>query len=174
MKLGLYNIDPVEQMANAFRVAQRSPDPSTQVGAVLLAFDGEIQGTGFNGFTTGMQATPERLERPLKYTFVEHAERAAIHSMIYRSEALGVPVRPDVMVCTWGPCAECARAIVEANIAMFFRHKPTMDRHIDRWADSIAAADEILTAGGVQIIDVDWNFADLSLGIRHLEERWVP
>jgi dCMP deaminase len=41
----------------ALLIAQKSKDPSTQVGCVIVGPDNEIRSTGFNGFPRGVQET---------------------------------------------------------------------------------------------------------------------
>ena len=55
-------------------IAQRSKDPITQVGAVVIDKDNRQRAAGYNGFPRGVKETDERWERPLKYKFAVHAE----------------------------------------------------------------------------------------------------
>jgi dCMP deaminase len=122
-----------------------------------------------NEFPPGLEVTDEMLERPLKYTYIEHAERNAI----YRSSLYGSAARPYLMVAPWSACAECARAIVCSGISVLVRHKQASDRSPERWVESIAIADDILRQGKVRIIDVD----DPDIGgvsILHNGELWEP
>lgn len=96
----------------AFLVAQRSRDPSTKVGAVIVGKDKDIRSTGYNGFPRGVDVTPQRLERGLKYKYAEHAERNALYLMARRGDSsLGC-----TLFTTLHPCAHCARGIVQAGI----------------------------------------------------------
>lgn len=139
----------LQSLRFAYSIALNSPDPSTQNGAVLLDGAGRIVGLGWNDFTKGMEVTADLLERPKKYTFIEHAERNAIYSNISISPDLGG--RPVTMVAAWASCADCARAIVQSGIKTLVRHK----RPAANWADSIRDGDLILEAGGVEIIDIE-------------------
>jgi dCMP deaminase len=40
--------------------AQKSKDPTTPVGAIVVGPDKEIRATGFNGFPRGVHDLPER------------------------------------------------------------------------------------------------------------------
>jgi len=95
-------------------LAQRSKDPSTQIGCVIVGPAHEIRSTGYNSFPRGIHDTvPERLERPEKYLWIEHAERNAI----YNAARAGTPLQDCTIYVEVTPCMDCARAIVQAGIA---------------------------------------------------------
>lgn len=125
-----------------YSLAQRSPDTSTQNAAILLR-GRSIVASGVNCFTEGIRASKELLERPMKYTYIEHAERNAV----YDAAAKGVKTEGLTMVCPWAACADCARAIVNSGIVMLVRHKQAGDRSPERWKESIEHADRILRSG---------------------------
>lgn len=172
------NVEDLLRMA--YGVAQGSPDPSTQNGALLVGAGwtledyGDVLASGCNTFTTGVSATPERLERPLKYSYIEHAERNCIYDAANR----GVAVNGLTMICPWAACMECARAIVQAGVRRLVRHKNCADQiHAggpppERWLESIRLADGILLDGGVEIVDYE-GFLD-GPSIRHSEKIWTP
>jgi deoxycytidylate deaminase len=135
-----------EQLVAAYGVATASPDPSTQNGALACTAHGALVGEAPNDFPPGIDATPERLDRPLKYAYIEHAERGAIYNAARHGH------RTHVLVCPWAACADCARAIVLAGVRILVRHQ--REDATGRWGDSIAVGDEILTAGGVTVVDV--------------------
>lgn len=172
-------VTDVEWMADALReaysIATGSPDPSTQCGALIgrVCEDTagvylDVEAWACNTFTKGVNATPERLERPLKYAFIEHAERGAVFHAAMR----GVQCKGATMVAPWAACTECARSIVQSGIATLVRHKQASDRSPERWIESIQQADGILLAGGVQIVDYDGSLG--APEIWHCEERWTP
>ena len=89
-----------------------SKDPSTKVGAVVVGPDREIRSTGYNGLVRGVDDNkPERLERPTKYDFFEHAERNAV----YNACLIGASLKGCVIYVTAMPCPDCARAIIIAK-----------------------------------------------------------
>ena len=70
-------------------VAARSKDPNTQIGCVIAGPAHEIRSTGYNSLPRGIRDdVPERLERPTKYLWMEHAERNAI----YNAARCGTPL----------------------------------------------------------------------------------
>jgi len=94
-------------------VAARSKDPNTKLGCVIVGPAHEIRTTGYNSFPRGIRDdVPERLVRPTKYLWIEHAERNAICNAARCGTALeGCTLYVEIM-----PCMDCARAIVQAGI----------------------------------------------------------
>jgi dCMP deaminase len=66
-------------------------DPSTQNGAVIVDSDDWILGEGANFFPKGVKETEAHWEMPLKYAFVEHAERNAIYAAAREGHSLKGP-----------------------------------------------------------------------------------
>lgn len=130
---------------------------------------GQILGRACNTFTSGITSTPERLERPLKYELVEHAERGALYDMLKHGRAMP---RNAVMVAPWAACTDCARAIVCSGINVLVRHSDVMRRSPERWLDSIVLADEILKSGGVDIHEFSGAVGGPT--ILHCGEEWTP
>jgi dCMP deaminase len=94
-------------------VASRSKDPVTQIGCIIVGPAHEIRSTGYNSFPRGIDDNvPERLERPEKYLWIEHAERNAI----YNAARTGTPLEGCTIYIEVMPCMDCARAIVQAGI----------------------------------------------------------
>lgn len=101
-------------------VRTKSKDNSSQIGAVIVGPDNQIVSTGFNGFPRGIDETDvTRWERPIKYAFVEHAERNAI----YNAARHGISLRGCTMYMVGFlpavPCTECAKGIIQAGITRF-------------------------------------------------------
>jgi dCMP deaminase len=94
-------------------VAARSKDPNTQVGCVIAGPAHEIRTTGYNSLPRGIRDdVPERLERPTKYLWMEHAERNAI----YNAARCGTPLEGCTLYVEIMPCMDCGRALVQAGI----------------------------------------------------------
>lgn len=94
-------------------VGARSKDPNTKLGCIIVGPAHEIRTTGYNSFPRGIRDdVPERLVRPTKYLWIEHAERNAICNAARCGTALeGCTLYVEIM-----PCMDCARAIVQAGI----------------------------------------------------------
>jgi len=103
-------------MGVALTAAQRSKDPSSQVGACIVSPDFKILSTGYNGAPIGFNddnhMTWEREGGFLntKYAYVCHSELNAILNAHNRDL-----VNSTVYV-TLFPCNECAKAIIQAGI----------------------------------------------------------
>ena len=94
-------------------VATRSKDPNTQVGCIIAGPAHEIRSTGYNSFPRGIRDdVPERMERPTKYLWMEHAERNAI----LNAARVGTPLEGCTLYVDLMPCMDCGRAIVQAGI----------------------------------------------------------
>lgn len=121
-----------------------SRDNSTKVGAIVIDPESyQVLLTGYNGFPRKVKELPERMERPAKYLYTEHAERNAI----YHAARKGPHTLGATMICTMFPCADCARAIIQAGIIRVI----TPDIAVERWAESSEAARQMLIEAGVQI-----------------------
>jgi dCMP deaminase len=137
----------------AFFIAERSEDPSTQTGAVIVGPDMEIRSTGFNGLPRGVVQKLDRFQRPAKYQFMEHAERNAI----YNAARMGTPTLGCSMYVNAFPCADCARGIIQAGIKNLW-WDPTRDpimNKIDnkaRWEESHRASEELFREAGISIL----------------------
>jgi dCMP deaminase len=93
--------------------AAKSIDKDTHVGCVVVGPERNIQVKGHNTLPHGVAADPpERLGRPDKYTWVEHAERNAI----YDAARWGIPLEGCTMYVDLTPCVDCARGIIQAGL----------------------------------------------------------
>jgi dCMP deaminase len=125
--------------------ADLSSDPSTQNGAVIVR-DGRVLCRAANQFPAGVAALPERWHRPLKYAFVEHAER----NVIYVAAREGIATAGATLFCPWYACTDCARAIIQSGIAEVVGHQLLVDLTYDRWRDTIGVALAMLREAGVR------------------------
>ncbi len=104
-------------MAVALLAAERSKDPSTQVGACIVDADNRIVSTGYNGFPYGCSDDEYPWSREgddaanTKYGYVVHAELNAILN------ARGRNVAGTRIYVALFPCNECAKAIIQAGIS---------------------------------------------------------
>lgn len=103
-------------MGVAILSAQRSKDPSTQVGACIVSEENKIMSVGYNGMPRCCDDDEFPWEREggeldTKYLFVCHAELNAI--LNYGSGSLkGARVYVSLF-----PCNECAKAIIQSGIS---------------------------------------------------------
>lgn len=100
-------------MGLAKKVASRSKDRSTKVGAIIVGPDKEVRSTGYNGFARGVDDEPEeRHERDVKLILTPHAEPNAV----YNAAMNGTATKGCTMYVTLHPCGGCAAAIINSGI----------------------------------------------------------
>lgn len=134
-------------LRDAYRAASLfSSDPNTKNGAVLTNRDGIVIGSGSNCFPRDVVASDDRLVRPKKYSFIEHAERNAIYAACRQGEE----TTGGTLYCPWFACADCARAIIQAGITQVIGHKQMFEHAGEyHWNESIAFGNEMLKEAGV-------------------------
>lgn len=143
-----------ECLQAAYRTAaSKSTDPSTQNGAILVV-DGRVIARGANHFPRGVVESEDRFERPLKYSFIEHAER----NSIYEAARLGRMTSGATMYCPWFACADCGRAIIQAGVVRVVGHKTPLHASRPDWQTSIAVATQMLTEAGVRMDYLEGSF----------------
>jgi dCMP deaminase len=110
--------------------AQKSKDPSTKVGAVIVRPDRTIVSVGYNGFPRGVADTPQRLnDRPTKYSLVVHAEMNAILSA--RESLNGY----TLYTVPFMPCDRCFVHVIQAGIKRVCFLKALPDQEA-RWGEA--------------------------------------
>ncbi|XP_078494177.1 deoxycytidylate deaminase-like [Ciona intestinalis] len=131
-------------MSVAFLSAQRSKDPSTQVGACIVNDENKIVGIGYNGMPNGCHddelpwsRTGEWLDT--KYPYVCHAEMNAIMNKNCSS------VSGCTIFVALFPCNECAKLIIQSGIKQVFYMS---DKHKDK--DYMIASRKLLDLAGVK------------------------
>lgn len=131
-----------------FAAAEFSKDPSTKVGAILLAPESlQVLSLGYNGMPRGIdEADPSRWERPTKYAFVEHAER----NCLYNACRLGTPIQGAICVVTLFPCVECTRALIQSGVATIVAPEP--ESPDPRWAESWKLARAMMEESGTTLM----------------------
>ena len=135
----------------ARHVAGWSKDPSTRVGAAVVAADDRRKiALGYNGFPPGIADAPERLaDRKTKYDLMNHAEENALDNATF-------DVRGGTLYCTGHPCVRCARAIITRRIARVVT-EPLPPIEPGRWTEEIPAARAMLAEAGVAVEVIDDN-----------------
>ncbi len=103
-------------MAVALLSAQRSKDPSTQVGACVANDQNKIVGVGYNGFPWGCSDDDLPWSREgnylnTKYPYVCHAELNAVLNSI-STDLRGCRIYVGLF-----PCNECTKVIIQAGIS---------------------------------------------------------
>lgn len=143
-------------MSMCYLVASRSRDKSSHSGCVIVAPDCTVRSVGYNGFPRGIEETPERQERPLKYQYFEHAERNAI----YNAGRNGVPVLGCKLYINWLPCSDCMRAVIQSGISELIVHKQGQDAFLMSRNDTVWSADHDICIGMAEEAGVSVRWYD--------------
>ena len=126
---------------------EHSDDPRTKT-ATLVVIDGKTVATGVNRIPTGVKKLPERLERPLKYKYITHAERTAF----YEAAKNGIQTNGCTVYTPWLACTDCAIAIIEGGAREVVSHLAFNEKTQDNWADDIFLALGMLKEAGVRVV----------------------
>jgi len=134
-------------------VASKSRDPSTKCGAVIVSQDHSVLSTGYNGFPRGVNYTEERLERPLKYEFIEHGERNAIlnaarHGVALAGTKMYLNFRPEC-------CTDCTKAVIQSGITEVIGPNIPFPGNKDKW--KIGPNIEMMQEAGVILTVIEDN-----------------
>lgn len=127
--------------------AQRSKDPSTQVGACIVNSEKKIVGIGYNGMPTGCSDDQLPWDRTgpfleTKYAYICHAEMNAI---LNSSKLLkGCSIYVDLF-----PCNECAKLIIQSGI---IRVIYLSDKYADK--EAFIASKKLLKMAGVEAVQI--------------------
>ena len=157
-----------ELLRFAYEAAKTSPDPSTKNCTLLVDNNNDVVIVDVNRFPDGVKNTPERLIKPAKYQFVEHAERNAFFS----AARDGISTRGLVLISPWFPCVECARGIIQSGIVEVVVHKQACDRIHETWKESLQIAKNMLEEAGVRIVYYDGKIG--VEGALFNGEKWNP
>jgi dCMP deaminase len=130
-------------------VATRSKDPNTQIGCVIVGPAREIRSTGYNSFPRGIRDdVAERLQRPAKYLWIEHAERNAICN----AARAGTATENCTLYVEIMPCMDCARAVVQAGIREVVVSAERMEQYSsDYYNEHFGMVEILLGEAGIKI-----------------------
>lgn len=101
-------------MKMAHLIAERSQDPSTQAGAVVVNMNNVVVGMGYNGWPRGIGGEDLPWDRDggfedTKYAYICHAEENAVYNANNSTENCKI-------YATLFPCNECAKTIIQNGI----------------------------------------------------------
>lgn len=128
------------------QAAEFSKDESRKVAALIISpTTHEIRSSGYNGMPRGCNdSVAERLAKPEKLFWFEHAERNAI----YNAARVGTPLDGSLLLATMFPCMDCARGIVQAGIGGVIVLRPASP---DRWTSQFEKSEELFSECGVKL-----------------------
>lgn len=132
----------------AHEVSTWSKD-QVKVGAVIFDQNRNPRGFGYNGMPRGLDdQNPDRLVKPLKNWYFEHAER----NVIYACSRNGISCDGCTIAVTHWPCADCTRAIIQSGITHVIVDQACLDPNIyfyQKWQDQIQESKIMLAEAGV-------------------------
>lgn len=99
-------------LAKAFVIAQKSIDPNTVCGAVLVSKDRRVLSEGYNGPIKGSDDSKFPLTRPEKYFHVLHAEQNALLQYYGHYQ----DIQGATMYITGRPCHNCLKEMLQKGI----------------------------------------------------------
>ena len=137
-------------MTMAYIAALASKDEHTKIGSVLVGPDNEIRSTGYNGFPRGCcDDFIYRQEKPEKYYWMSHSE---VNS-IFNAARTGIPTKSCTLYTMAYPCADCARAIIQAGITKVVIHKRFSDlMNPENWKESFLRAQEMFDETHIEVV----------------------
>lgn len=144
-------------MLRAYIVATKSPDPSSQNGAILYCPDEEdIVAEACNTFPNGIIHTDERWNtRDLKYKLVDHAE-ASVLLTAFRNRVFQKCNPANVwLVCPWAACCSCAKHIIGFGVKRVITHKQGMMNNHGHWVEETKVSKQMFKEAGVQYEEFD-------------------
>lgn len=130
----------------AREISSWSKDPSTKVGAVLVAPDREIISVGYNGFARGVHDSPERYaDRDNKIASIIHGEENAL-AFAERWQLSG----STCYTYPWQPCARCASKLIQSGVKRVVSLVAD-DAVVRRWGPSLEIAVQDFADAGVEL-----------------------
>lgn len=134
----------------ALLVSQRSIDPHTKVGCVVINSEKSILTTGYNGPPRGMNDKELDLTRPAKYLTMAHAEMNSIANAARH----GICLRNSIFYTTHSPCEVCFRSIINcgAKKVITLNLKTSMANDL-----SNSIIEKMSKETGVQIINAEFD-----------------
>ena len=130
-------------------IASWSKDPSRGVGAVIVSPMRQVIATGYNGLPRGFEDHPDRLERPVKYDLIVHAEMNAI----IQCARNGISPVGATMYSSFSPCIHCTLSIVQAGIQRVVTR--SIERGDAHWNESIEKSIAMFEEVGIEYAVLD-------------------
>ena len=150
-------------MGIALLSAQRSKDPSTQVGACIVNDRNKIISVGYNGMPMGCSDddfpwTREGAPLETKYLYVCHAELNAILN------SSGFALDGCKIYVPLFPCNECCKAIIQSGIR-------EVTYISDKYAatDGVRASKRMMDSAGVRYHRLDSKLEQLTISYREAD-----
>lgn len=144
-------MDPLRFLPVARALAAMSKDPSTKVGAIILADDGDVISVGFNGFPRGVFDDKSRYQdRPTKLKLIAHAESNAIAQAARK----GVSIKGSTLLVTaLYPCTNCAKQVIQSGIRRVLAPAVHAPHTNEEWREERRISEWMFAEAGIQIVE---------------------
>lgn len=129
----------------AKKISLKSPDPNTKVGCVIKTMNNKII-KNYNDLPKYIKHSKNRLQRPEKYKWIEHAER----NTIFIAAKKGLSLDKSSMYLNWYPCIDCARAIIQSGISNIYCDRRP-DYNDERWGEQFKTVTQMLKEASVNV-----------------------
>lgn len=129
-------------------VSQKSKDPSTKTGAVIVRPDRTLASIGFNGFPQGMLDTDAHYaDRTEKLSRIVHCEMNAV---LFARE----PLHGHTLY-TWpfGSCDRCAVHMIQSGVSRFVFPELEPDKQ-ERWGSILDRAKQYLNEANKTWVEI--------------------
>lgn len=141
-------------------VSQKSKDPSTKCGAVIVRPDKTVCSVGFNGFPKGCDDHPALYEnREVKYSRVVHAEANAILFAREPVDRYTMYTYPPALSPT---CDRCATLVIQSGIKRVVHMLDETSDFAGRWGEASKSALQMYEEAGVYIESITYSPEDSS------------
>jgi dCMP deaminase len=131
----------------AFVVAQRSFDPSSKCGCVIVSKDNRVLSTGYNGPLKKSIDSHIPLTRPEKYFHMIHGEENAL--LAYSGSAQDI--QDGTAYITGRPCHRCLRDLLQKGITRIV-YGPNVTKVLDE--EDFAAQQIMLEDRDVSLVEI--------------------
>jgi len=132
----------------AYVVAQKSHDPKTRIGSILVR-DKNVISTGYNSFPRLVNDSAERYNnRDLKRKIVCHSEE----NTILTSARLGINTSNTTLFTFGFPCCNCMKILIQGGVSDLVTHKQWPNLiHSPEWIESIELSRILANEAGINI-----------------------
>ena len=125
-----------------------SDDLDTQVCAIFIdSINYNHLIYGYNVFPNNINISNERLIRPLKYKYIEHAERNGI----YKAYNKGISLKDSIVIVNYLPCCDCTRALIQCEIKIVVIPL-LLNVKNSKWTDEWKISQIMFNEANIQII----------------------
>ena len=138
-----------EMLERCEKVSTNSRDANTKVGCVITR-NGAVIEDGYNDLINNVIETNEKVTRPLKTIWIEHAERNAI----YKAAKKGVSLENSTIYINWWPCVDCCRAIIQSGIIEIVSNNPP-NLNDERWGEQFKHTLDLVKESGIKTTFVE-------------------